>query len=42
MITVTGKTCNIFPDFNVITVIEDTEVRSKEGMEVFSAHDQIR
>jgi len=37
MITVTGKTCNISPDFNVITVIEDTEVRSKEGMQV-AAH----
>lgn len=37
MITVTGKTCNISPDFNVITVIEDTEVRSREGMQV-AAH----
>src|SRR5262245_2558763 len=37
MITVTGKSCNISPDFNVITVIEDTQVRSKEGMQV-AAH----
>lgn len=37
MITVTGKSCNISPDFNVITVIEDTQVKSKEGMQV-AAH----
>ncbi|MCI0616535.1 LPS export ABC transporter periplasmic protein LptC, partial [bacterium] len=37
MITVTGKNCNISPDFNQITVIEDTQVRSKEGMQV-AAH----
>jgi LPS export ABC transporter protein LptC/lipopolysaccharide transport protein LptA len=37
MIRVTGKNCNISPDFNQITVIEDTQVRSKEGMQV-AAH----
>ncbi len=37
MIRVTGKNCNISPDFNQITVIEDTHVRSKEGMQV-AAH----
>jgi LPS export ABC transporter protein LptC/lipopolysaccharide transport protein LptA len=36
-IRVTGKACNISPDFNQITVIDNTQVRSKEGMQV-AAH----
>jgi LPS export ABC transporter protein LptC/lipopolysaccharide transport protein LptA len=36
-IRVTGKRCNISRDFNQITVIEDTFVKSAEGMQV-AAH----
>src|SRR5262249_41814437 len=37
MAEVTGKHCNISKDFNQITVIDDTLVKSKSGMQV-TAH----